>query len=151
MTTDLSTFSFLIVSRRSEPINIKDWGFLDLDKDDPVSQIIKFKFDIEKISDGFQIITNTNIFISCFKLHQSTVLKGTFYNYESFSTFFVDSKIINSTIVAELLQAHYVSCINEILFDTKEKTDSKNPYLLQVPSLATTILTVESVDYNYNL
>ncbi|HAI20023.1 MAG TPA: hypothetical protein DCM10_19630 [Xanthomarina gelatinilytica] len=151
MNVDLNTFSFLIISRNSEPTVIVDWEFLGTHKEDITPQILNFEFDISKITDGFEVIVKTDILLSCYNLHKSDVMKGTFYKYPSYSTFHVDSKNINSIIVSELIQAHYVSCVNEVLFDTQDKTNKQNPHLLQIPSLSTTISTVESFDYNYNL
>jgi hypothetical protein len=151
MQTDLSTFSFKIFYKGSNPSKIVDWDFVKVDKEDITPQIIKFEFEIVKTGDTFEVSVLTNIFLSCYELHKIEVSKGTFYHYDNISKFKVDTKSINSIVVSELVQAHYITCIENIALDTKEKTNGQNIHLLQVPSLATTILTVESVHYNYNL
>ena len=151
MQTDLNTFSFKIFYKGSNPSKIVDWSFVEVDKDDITPQILKFEFQIEKTEDTFEVSVLTNIFLSCYELHKIEVSKGTFYHYDNISKFKVNTKSMNSTIVSELVQAHYITCIESIASDTNEKTNGAFAHLLQVPSLATTILTVESVDYNYNL
>lgn len=151
MQTDLSTFSFKIFYKGSNPSKIVDWDFVKVDKDDVTPQILKFEFEIEKTGDTFEVSVLTNIFLSCYELHKIEVSKGTFYHYDSISKFKVNTKSINSIIVSELIQAHYVTCIENIASDTNKKTNGSFTYLLQVPSLSTTILFVESENYNYNL
>ncbi|NRT13632.1 hypothetical protein [Flavobacterium sp. 14A] len=151
MRTDLSTFEFQIISKQSLPVSVVDWEYIKTDKDDVTPQILNFSFDVVKTSDGFEITVNSDVLISCFVLHSISVTKGTFYRYSSKSIFYINTNKINSIIVSECSQAHFVGCINEILFDTRDKTETKNPYLLKVPSLSKIILNVESCDYNYNL
>jgi hypothetical protein len=151
MQTDLSTFEFQIISKQSLPISIVDWGYAKTDKDDITPQILNFSFDCVRVSDGFEIIIDSDSLISCFLLHNIEVTKGTFYRYSSKSTFYINTEKINSIVVSECAQAHFVGCVNEILFDTRDKTNNENSYLLKVPSLSKVILNVESYDYNYNL
>lgn len=151
MQTDLSTFEFQIIGKQSLPTSIVDWEYAKTTKEDTTSQILNFSFDVNKTSDGFEITIDSDILISCFTLHNISVTKGTFYRYSSKSTFYINTEKINSIIVSECAQAHFVGCVNEILFDTRDKTEGKNPYLLNVPSLSKVILNVESSDYNYNL
>lgn len=151
MQTDLNTFEFQIISKQSLPTSIVDWEYAKTDKDDITPQILNFSFDCVKVSDGFEITIDSDSLISCFLLHNNDVTKGTFYRYSSKSTFYINTEKINSIVVSECAQAHFVGCVNEILFDTRDKTNNKNPYLLKVPSLSKVILNVESADYNYNL
>jgi hypothetical protein len=120
-------------------------------KHDITPQILNFSFDCVRVSDGFEIIIDSDSLISCFLLHNIEVTKGTFYRYSSKSTFYINTEKINSIVVSECAQAHFVGCVNEILFDTRDKTNNENSYLLKVPSLSKVILNVESYDYNYNL
>ena len=151
MQTDLSTFSFKLFYKASNPSKIVDWGFVEVDKEDITPQIIKFEFQIVKTEDTFEVSVLPNIFISCYELHKMEVTKGTFYHYDNISKFKVNTKSINSIIVAELVQAHYITCVEYIAEDTNKKSNGVFTHLLQVPSLATSILTVESQNYNYNL
>ena len=151
MQTDLSTFEFQIISKQSLPTSIVDWGYTKTDKEDITPQILNFSFEVVKASDGFEITIDSDTLISCFILHNISVTIGTFYRYSSKSTFYINTEKINSIIVSECAQAHFVGCVNEILFDTSDKTNNENPYLLKVPSLSKVILNVESSDYNYNL
>ena len=151
MQTDLSTFEFQIISKQSLPISIVDWEYAKTDKENITPQILNFSFDVVKVSDGFEITIDSDTLISCFILHNISVTKGTFYRYSSKSIFYINTEKINSIIVSECAQSHFVGCVNEILFDTRDKTEGKNPYLLKVPSLSKVILNVESSDYNYNL
>lgn len=151
MQVDLDTFSFKLFYKASNPSKIVDWGFVKVNKDDVTPQIIKFEFEIIKTEDTFEVTVLTNIFLSCYELHKIEVTKGTFYHYDNISKFKVNTKSINSIIVSEIIQAHYITCIEYIASDTSEKTNGSFVHLLQIPSLATTILTVESQNYNYNL
>ncbi len=151
MQTNLSTFEFQIIAKQSLTTSIVDWEYAKTDKEDITPQILNFSFGVTKASDGFEITIDSDSLISCFLLHKNDVTKGTFYKYSSKSIFYINTEKINSIIVSECAQAHFVGCVNEILFDTKDKTEGKNPYLLKVPSLSKVILNVESYDYNYNL